>query len=77
MYYGWQKQTAFQRLHKSSLVKIFIIACVYGFTIEVMQETLTTTRHFELLDEAANATGALIGCLSSVKLFKYATRFGL
>ena len=77
MYYGWQKQGAFTWLQHNSYIKIFIIACAYGFTIEVMQETLTTTRHFELLDEAANATGALVGCWLSVKLFKYATRLGL
>lgn len=71
MYWGWKKQTDFLALHKNILVKIFIIACTYGFTIEIMQETLTTTRHFELLDEAANACGTLVGCYAAVKLFKY------
>ncbi len=71
MYWGWKKQNDFIALHKNTVLKIFIVACTYGFTIEVMQETLTTTRHFELLDEAANACGSLVGCYASVKLFKY------
>ena len=57
-------------MHKSALLKIFILACAYGFTIEILQETLTTDRHFELLDEAANASGAAIGSLLWVKILK-------
>ena len=54
--------------HKNALLKIFIIACTYGFSIEIMQETLTTDRHFEWLDEVANATGAAVGALLWVKI---------
>ena len=71
MFRGWKKQSAFPSLYHNTFIKIFVIACVYGFTIEVMQETLTTTRHFEWLDEAANATGALVGNLLAVKIFKW------
>jgi VanZ family protein len=61
MNWGWLKQQLFNSLHKNALLKIFLICCAYGFTIEIMQETLTTDRHFEWLDEAANATGAAAG----------------
>ena len=60
---GWIKQQSFNSLHKNTLLKIFLICCAYGFTIEIMQETLTTDRHFEWLDEAANACGAAVGSL--------------
>ena len=66
--WGWLKQQSFNSLHKNALLKIFIIACVYGFSIEIMQETLTTTRHFEWLDEVANACGAAVGSLLWVKI---------
>jgi len=70
MNWGWLKQQSFRSLHKNAWLKIFIIACAYGFTIEIMQETLTTDRHFELLDEAANACGAAVGSLVWVKILK-------
>lgn len=70
MNWGWLKQQSFSALHRNALVKIFMFCCAYGFTIEVMQETLTTDRHFEWLDEAANATGAAIGSLLWVKILK-------
>jgi len=66
--WGWLKQQSLGSLHKNALLKIFIIACTYGFSIEIMQETLTTDRHFEWLDEAANATGAAVGALLWVKI---------
>ena len=60
-YYGWSMQNGFNSLHQNPLVKIIILLSLYGLTIEVMQETLTMDRHFEWLDELANATGSVIG----------------
>jgi VanZ family protein len=70
MFYGWMKQQSFPALHRQTFVRILLIAVAYGVSIEIMQELFTTTRHFELLDIAANSTGAVIGSLISVKLFK-------
>jgi VanZ family protein len=70
MNYGWRKQTTFTALHRHTWLVIFIIACVYGYSIEIMQEAFTTTRHYELLDEVANACGAGLGSIFAVKLFK-------
>ena len=75
MYTGWKKQASFPSLYQNSLLKIFAIACAYGFAIEIMQELFTVDRHFEWLDEAADACGALLGCWLSVKTFKYTARF--
>jgi hypothetical protein len=62
-YCGWTRQSGFQNLHSNTLIKIIILLSIYGFTIEIMQETLTTDRHFEWLDELANASGSVIGAL--------------
>lgn len=70
MNWGWRRQNTFLWLHNKPVVKIFVAACAYGFSIEVMQELFTTDRHFELLDEAANSFGAAIGSLLAVKMFK-------
>lgn len=61
MKYGWKRQTALEWLQRNTFLKVFMVAALYGLTIEIMQETLTTTRHFEWLDEAANCVGALTG----------------
>jgi len=70
MNWGWKKQDVFDSLHKYAVIKAFLVACLYGLSIEIMQELFTADRHFEWLDEAANATGAGIGSLLAVKLFK-------
>ena len=70
LYFGWSKQTVYASLHQSILLKIFFVAFLYGLMIEVLQEALTTTRHFELLDLTANSFGAILGCIIGVKLFK-------
>lgn len=68
MAWGWTKQTAFNALHRNQLIKVFVVACMYGLLIEVLQELFTTTRHFEWLDEGADAFGAAVGCLVTILL---------
>lgn len=63
MGWGWLRQQQFSVLHKQPWIKIFLIACAYGLLIEVLQETFTTDRHFEWLDELADATGAVVGLI--------------
>lgn len=49
----------------------FIVICMlYGTLIEVLQETLTTTRHFEWGDIAVDTLGAILGILFSRYLLK-------
>ena len=60
-YYGWIRQDGFAGLHQRTLIKVFLLLALYGFTIEVMQGTLTTDRNFDMYDELANSVGALIG----------------
>lgn len=68
MYWGWLKQQSFSWLHKNTWLKILLIASAYGLLIEVLQKTLTTDRHFEWLDEAADAAGAAVGLIASLIL---------
>jgi len=62
-FYGWTKQSSFFGLHRKTVIKIIILLSAYGLLIEVMQETLTTDRHFEWLDELADIGGSVIGVL--------------
>lgn len=55
--YFWKKQ---HDISIPRIVTIVIISLSFGILIEFLQETLTTTRHADILDVAANLTGALI-----------------
>jgi hypothetical protein len=68
-FYGWSMQGSVQSLHRGTLLKIIILLSLYGLTIEIMQETLTLDRHFEWLDEVANASGSIIGTCMGKLLF--------
>ena len=63
-YYGWIRQTSIATLHQKTILKVILTMALFGMMVEVLQETLTTDRHFEWLDELANTCGAIIGaCL--------------
>ena len=70
MYYGWKKQSSFLSLHYKTMTKILILTFSYGFVVEILQELLTTDRHFDLLDALANSTGAIAGSLMGTLLKK-------
>jgi len=57
------------RLGQWVLKSSFIIVCLsicYGILIEILQETFTQTRKADIMDVAANATGAIIAFLAVV-----------
>ncbi len=58
---------------KQTSLYALIPAIVYGVLMEVLQFTLTATRHAELLDMLANTIGAIAGVLiiSYTKKWKY------
>lgn len=70
MFWGWRKQDSFSALHTNTFLKILVITFTYGFAVEILQEVLTTDRHFDWLDALANSTGAIAACLISVKLLR-------
>jgi VanZ family protein len=69
-FYGWTRQTQFTALHRQTILKIIILLALYGFTIEVMQGTLTVDRSFDLFDELANTIGATIGTYIASKALR-------
>lgn len=46
-----------------ALVKAVCIALIYGTVIEVLQDKLTVSRHFDVLDILANVIGSLLAAL--------------
>ncbi|MCS6935034.1 MAG: VanZ family protein [Chitinophagales bacterium] len=61
LHHGWIRQRAYPQLHQNTLSKIIILTAVYGFALEILQELLTTDRHFDLRDVLANAAGGAAG----------------
>jgi VanZ family protein len=57
--YGWRKQWQFARLQKIALAFVLVFCFLFGLSIEFGQAALTTDRHFDLHDVAANSMGAL------------------
>jgi VanZ family protein len=47
---------------------LFSLCFIYGFSIEVMQELFTTTRHFEWMDGFSDGIGSFIGLLLSYRI---------
>ncbi|RZJ31045.1 MAG: hypothetical protein EOO48_03265 [Flavobacterium sp.] len=48
---------------RPTLLRVLLLSIVYGGLIEIAQETLTTTRHADWADVAANFTGAILAVL--------------
>ena len=46
-----------------TILKVGSVSIVYGIILEILQEVLTTTRHADIMDIAANFTGALVAFL--------------
>lgn len=63
-YFGWHRQDVFTGLHKKIALKVILTLALYGYTVEVLQETLTTDRHYDILDALANTAGAAVGVLA-------------
>jgi VanZ family protein len=62
-------------LKKYSLLYAIVISIIYGGIMEILQFTLTQTRHAEFWDMGANALGAITGAylFLLIKKSKYAT----
>lgn len=49
-------------LQKATIITL-AVCIIYGILMEVLQATLTTTRHFDTTDMLANTVGAIIGVI--------------
>jgi VanZ family protein len=59
-FWGCYFSTKKNEIKISQIVRIVMVSIVYGIIIEILQETITTTRHADIKDVFANITGALI-----------------
>ena len=57
------------------MVKLILLAVVYGIIIEILQGVATTDRHPDLLDVLANSLGALFGSFTVKYIFSEKTPF--
>lgn len=76
--YGFKLQTRFPHLQSKHLIYAFVIACVYGAFIELLQFVITPDRAAELYDFFADAVGAGIGVMTAtlgMKLIFFWNRF--
>lgn len=62
--YGFKCQTKWNNGAQRFLLYAFIVSCVYGALIELLQFALTPDRACELFDFFADALGAAIGVFS-------------
>ena len=65
--YSFKKQNEIA-LNKIGI--IFFLSFCYGILIEILQETLTATRHADIFDVMANSTGALTALILFVLIKK-------
>lgn len=61
MHSGWRRQTQFLSLHRFTLLKILLLTSAYGFIVEVLQDSVTSDRQFDLYDALANTLGSFWG----------------
>jgi len=59
---------------KKAVFQAFMLSFVYGILIEIAQGLFTTTRSADILDVAANATGALL--VVGIVIFYQKKRYG-
>ncbi len=69
-WYGWTRQKNFPALRANTVIKVILVLALYGLTIEIMQGTLTPDRSFDLWDELANTTGAVLGSFATKVIFR-------
>lgn len=70
MLWGFYSSLKQNGIRINKIVRLVLISIGYGIFIEILQETLTTTRHADIFDVMANLTGALLALLVFVLLKK-------
>lgn len=60
MLWGFYASLAQNEIRLPKIRQLVIVSLCYGILIEILQETLTTTRHADIFDVLANFTGALL-----------------
>jgi VanZ family protein len=63
MLWGFYASVKQNEIRLAKIVRFVILSLFYGILIEILQETLTTTRHADVFDVLANFSGALLALL--------------
>lgn len=66
-FYFWQKK---KQITIPKIIFVIVLSVFYGILIEFLQETCTKTRHADIFDVLANATGATIALVLFVLVKK-------
>lgn len=61
--WGFYSKISRHEILISRILKLVVVSTLYGVLIEILQETLTTTRHADIMDVLANFTGATLALL--------------
>ena len=64
LYFGWTKQASLPSLKQQTIIKILVLAAVYGLSIEIAQSYVG--RSFDWWDELTNVCGAVVGCIAAI-----------
>lgn len=70
MFFGLSVVYSIENIRKKKLFNILIISILTALSTEISQKLFTTTRTFDVLDIAADLTGAIIGYLCFIWLYK-------
>lgn len=63
------RKIQYSRLGKYPLLFAFFISVVFGFSIEVLQQTISKSRLFDWWDVLANTAGSVIGLVFFIHIF--------
>lgn len=61
--WGFYASVKHNEIVLSAIMRLVVVSILYGILIEILQETLTTTRHADIFDVMANGSGAAIALL--------------
>lgn len=70
MLWGFYSKLKQNELILAKIARIMVIAILYGITMEVLQGTLTTTRHADMMDVVANTSGAILALIVFIVIKK-------
>ena len=64
LYYSFHKRRAYITWSWKKFIPVFIVAALFGFTLEVFQEFFFLSRSFDWLDVTVNLLGNVFGGLT-------------
>ena len=63
LFWGFYSKISLNEIVISRILKLVVVSVLYGSLIEILQETVTTTRQADIKDVFANFAGAILAFL--------------